>query len=260
MVGFFDSGAGGLTVLKAVRARLPSLDVVYLGDTARAPYGSQHPETIQRYTREAAAFLEQQGSTVFVIACNTASAVAAETVRTEVHMPVFDVSDASVAEAVRVSKANRIGVIGTRTTIASKSHENLLRAACPGATVFTQPTPLLAPLIEERAWRYPEAMRILRRYLKPLKERHIDTLILGCTHYPMIASQIQRIMGKRVHLVSSADAMATKLAQYLSDNPNSELEGTGAMKLFVTGDAVHFADTAKWWLGESVHVQKAVLT
>ncbi|MFA7286370.1 MAG: glutamate racemase [Patescibacteria group bacterium] len=259
MVGFFDSGAGGLTVLKAVRARLPSLDVVYLGDTARALYGNQHPEAIQRYTREAAAFLVAQGATIIVIACNTASAVAAEVLRAELTMPVFDVSDASVAEALRVSKANRIGVIGTRTTIASKSHENLLRAACPEATIFTQPTPLLAPLVEERAWRYPEAMRILRRYLKPLKERHIDTLILGCTHYPMIAPQIQRIMGKRVKLVSSADAMANKLAQYLADNPNSESSGTGIMKLFATGDTAHFTDTARWWLGESVRVEKAVL-
>jgi len=259
MIGVFDSGVGGLTVLREIHQLLPGYDTVYFGDTARSPYGNLSEQTLQRYALEDAELLLQKGATVIVVACNSASAAAGELLRNKPSVPVFDVSQAPIEAALRATKSKRIGVIGTRATIASGIHGRLLTQADSMCTVFPVATPLLAPLIEERAHRYPEAMRILRRYLRPLKNAHLDTLILGCTHYPIIQKEIERVMGHQVKVISSGTATAEALKQFLEEHGDAEAHcpKNNKEKYFVSGDPEQFQRTANWWLGKKVNVLAA---
>jgi glutamate racemase len=216
MIGIFDSGVGGMTVARAIEELLPESPILYLGDIARTPYGSKSARTIIDYSLENTRFLVENGAEVIVVACNSAASVASEHLRREFSLPIVDVIAPAVNEALRVSRTGRVGVIGTRATIQSGLYERELTGGNRQCRVFSQACPLLVPLVEEGWLDRRETKMILRRYLFPLKNRQIDTLVLGCTHYPLLSRLIQPRIGKRVRLIDSSLATASSLRQELA--------------------------------------------
>ncbi|MBR9980655.1 MAG: glutamate racemase [Desulfatitalea sp.] len=261
MIGVFDSGIGGLTVVKALREQLPHHDIVYLGDTARTPYGSKSAATITRYSLNNTDFLQRQGARLIVIACNTASSYAFAAVRDHFDGPVFEVIGPGARLAMQRSRRFRIGVIGTRATVASGVYEQTIKVLQPGARVYATACPLLVPLVEEGWVRKPETAMIVRKYLHPLKMKQIDTLILGCTHYPVLRQVIQRKIGARVALVDSAEAVAGQVCACLgADGAMGHMgEGRGVLKIFVTDTAEQFRKTAQLILHQPVDIDQADL-
>lgn len=257
MIGIFDSGIGGLTVAREVRRRLPEAAFLYLGDTARLPYGSKSPATIIRYAIQDAEFLIEHGATVLVVACNTVSSVAIPALREQFpKTPLFEVITPAVEAAVHSTHTKRIGVIGTRATMASGIYEAMIHEQSPHATVVTHACPLLVPLIEEGWQNKPETGLVLRRYLSPLKARTLDTLILGCTHYPLLRTKIQHRMGRRVHLVDPAAETVKKLATFLKTLPVAEWHGP-TQHYFFTDLTDKTTELARSWLGEPVKPELA---
>ena len=215
MIGIFDSGVGGMTVAKAVEQLLPHYPLLYLGDIARTPYGPKSAKTIEEYSIQNTRFLIENGATVIVIACNSASSVAIERLRKEYNIPIFEVITPAVEEAVRCSKTGRIGVIGTRATITSGLYEQLITSKLESAKVISCACPLLVPLVEEGWLDKRETKMILRRYLNYFTNYQIDTLVLGCTHYPLLSHLIQHRIGKSVQLIDSSKATAKNLCNNL---------------------------------------------
>ncbi|UCG74765.1 MAG: glutamate racemase [Gemmatimonadota bacterium] len=252
-IGVFDSGVGGLTVVHAIRERLPFESILYLGDTARVPYGPKSPETIRRYAAEAADFLLARGVKLIVIACNTATARAAEHVAARVPVPVIGVIEPGATEAVRRSRSGRIGVIGTQGTIESGSYERLIKQLRPGASVASAACPLFVALAEE-GWVEGDVARLTaERYLGPLLREDIDTLVLGCTHYPLLKPLLADV-ASGVELIDSAEATALAVAREL-EAAGLEAEPTGrpvTARYFVTDDARQFGRVAQRFLGEPV--------
>lgn len=215
MIGIFDSGVGGMTVARAVELLLPRFPLLYLGDIARSPYGTKSDRTIVEYSLENTRFLIDKGAQVIVIACNSASSVATDRLRQEFSVPIIEVISPAVDQALRKSRSGRIGVIGTKATIRSNIYERKILAARPECQVVSTPCPLLVPLVEEGWTNKRETKMILRRYLHGLKESQVDTLVLGCTHYPLLKHLIQPRIGKRVTLIDSSLAAAEYLREYL---------------------------------------------
>lgn len=262
MIGVFDSGIGGLTVVRALMDRLPGYDITYLGDTARTPYGSKSAGTIVNYSQNNTEFLRQQGAKLMVIACNTASSYAHEEVQTHFQGPVFEVIGPGAQLAVARSKRSRIGVIGTRATVASGVYEKRIKELSPHARVHATACPLLVPLVEEGWLSKPETNMIVRKYLRPLKNRQIDTLILGCTHYPVLYDLIQKKIGARVALVDSAQAIAVQVQSYLEKSDSRlvrPMTTKGKCRIFVTDTADQFQKTARLILKTPVNIQHADL-
>lgn len=216
MIGIFDSGVGGMTVARAVEHLLPEHPLVYLGDTARTPYGPKSARTIEEYSIENGRFLVDNGAEAIVIACNSASSVATNRLRKECNIPVFEVISPAVTKAVSQSVHGRIGIIGTRATIDSGLYERLIKEKSPGATVVSKACPLLVSLVEEGWLNKRETKMIIRKYLSFFKDQQIDTLVLGCTHYPLLTHLIRYRIGKRVQLIDSSETMAHYLQQSLS--------------------------------------------
>ncbi len=214
-VGVFDSGIGGLTVLAEIQRMLPAEDLFYIGDTARVPYGGKSPETVLRYSREISKLLLDRGAKAVVAACNTASALAVPQLATELSVPVIGVVEPGARAAVAATRNRHAGVIGTRATIASRAYESAIRAADPRVHVVSAACPLLVPLAEEGWFDEPETLHIARRYLAPLVADGIDTLVLGCTHYPLLAKCLAKAVGPGVTLVNSAQNCALALARTL---------------------------------------------
>ncbi len=211
-IGVFDSGIGGLTVVAAIMRALPNERVVYLGDTARVPYGPKSPETVVRYSRQIAAWLLDQGVKAIVIACNTATAHALDTLRAECAVPVIGVVQPGAQAAVRATRNNHVGVIGTTGTIGSQAYLRAIHALNAHATVSSRACPLFVPLVEEEGWLDHAATALIaEHYLAPLRAAEIDTLVLGCTHYPLLAKVISSVMGPSVTLVDSAAETARAL-------------------------------------------------
>ena len=258
MIGVFDSGIGGLTVVRALRNRLPDHDIIYLGDTARTPYGSKSAGTIVKYSMNNTEFLLRQGARLMVIACNTASSYAFEAVRDHFKVPVFEVIGPGAQLAVNRSRGARIGVIGTRATVASRVYEKKIVRIQPRAQVYATACPLLVPLVEEGWVRKPETAMVVRKYLHPLKTKRIDTLILGCTHYPVLRGVIQRKIGARVLLVDSAEAVAEQVRAYLDTIGGADLKEHrgGRLNVFVTDTAQQFRKTAQLILQQKVDIQQ----
>ncbi len=261
MIGIFDSGVGGLSVLKEFLRIMPQYSYVYLGDTARMPYGSKSPETIERYAMEDAAFLIERGAKIIVAACNTVSAVAIPRLRAEISFPVFEVITPAVLSALAKTKNGRIGVLGTRATIGSSIYRESLLQKNGNLKIYETASPLIVPFIEEGEERSSELKRILRRYLRPLKSRQIDTLILGCTHYPLIHSEFQKIMGKRAALIDGAEALAFSVQRYLAEFPEIErgLNRGGAARFFLSDITPNFARLAQSVLQTRVLLERAKL-
>ncbi len=260
MIGVFDSGIGGLTVVHALLNHFPGQDIIYLGDTARTPYGSKSSHTIVKYSLNNTEFLIRHGADIIVIACNTASSYAYDAVRCNFNVPVFEVIGPGSQLAVQRSRKQRIGVIGTRATIASGIYEKRIIAIAPEAKVYSMPCPLLVPLVEEGWIDKPETNMIVRKYLAGLKTKQIDTLILGCTHYPVLRELIQRKIGSRVMLVDSAEAIAGQISRHLESHGNSSLPPISSSvqcRIYVTDTAEQFKKTAHFILKKKAPIEHA---
>ena len=220
MIGIFDSGVGGMTVARAIERHLPQHPILYLGDIARSPYGSKSSEAIRRYCVENTRFLVEQGARLIVIACNSASSVATDDLRRLFNVPIIEVISPAVDMALQASDSGRIGIIGTRATIDSNIYETKIHQRAPDARVTSIACPLLVPLVEEGWLNKRETKMILRRYLHPLKNKQIDTLVLGCTHYPLLRGLIQARVGRKVNIIDSSEATAVYLKTFLQKNPD----------------------------------------
>jgi glutamate racemase len=238
-LGVFDSGVGGLTVLQALRRRLPYLDFVYLGDTARVPYGRKPPEMVVNFAIGIADFLCGMGVEGLVVACNTASAVALPALGERCPVPVWGVIDPGVEAVTRATLTGSVGVIGTKATIASGAYQRRLEAR--GLHVWAQACPMLVHVVEEGLADSPEAELLVRHYLSGRPE--IDALILGCTHYPLLRGVLRRVMGTGVKLVDSAEATADAVSSVIEPEPGNHHQGR--VIHFVTGDPSAFAHTAR---------------
>jgi len=216
-IGIFDSGVGGLTVLKEVVRVLPQEDTIYLGDTARVPYGTKSPETVIRYSRQIARYLLSRDIKLLVVACNTASAVALSCLQQEFSIPIVGVIEPGARAAANVTVSGKVGVIGTAATIASSAYTKAIKRIDPKIEVVTRACPLFVPLAEE-GWVDNEVARLTARsYLGELKDQGVDTLVLGCTHYPILKEVIAEVMGPKVTLVDSAEQTALTVAGILSE-------------------------------------------
>lgn len=265
-IGVFDSGLGGLTVVRALRDRLPNEDVIYLGDTARVPYGTRSPDTILRYARGCARVLTDRGVKGLIIACNTASAVAVEMLRAELDLPVVGVVEPGAAAAVRVAEAlgdagdprgGRIGVLGTASTIGSGAYPRAVSALSTRVEVLGHKAPLLVPLVEE-GWTEGDLPRLaVTRYVEPLVEADVGVVVLGCTHYPLLAPLITRVLrdlaGREVAVVDSADATGVAVRTLLEERAlGSKRSGRGRLELLVTDMPGSFAEMARRFLGSDI--------
>ncbi len=249
-IGIFDSGVGGLTVLRELRRQLPREELVYLGDTARVPYGTKSPQTVARYAREAARFLVGQRVKLLVVACNTASAVALDELAALHRLPVVGVIEPGARRACDVSRSRRIGVIGTEGTVRSRAYERALQACDPAVAVYAAPCPLFVPLAEEGWTEHPVARLAAAEYLAPLLREGIDTLVLGCTHYPLLRRTLQEAAGPEVSLVDSAEETAKTVATRLAAaGLERGLEPSGPPRYFVTDAAERFERVGGAFLG-----------
>ena len=216
-IGVFDSGVGGLTVAREIMRQLPNERIVYFGDTARVPYGSKSPETITKFSRQIVRFLQTQEVKAIVVACNSVSACAMEALEKEVDLPIVDVVKPGARTAIQATKNGKIGVIATEATIGSGIYSRYIKENNSDTMVLSKACPLFVPLVEEGLWEDPVTDEIAGRYLGELIDVGIDTLILGCTHYPIIRSTIGRIMGDRVTLVNPAYETARELKRILQE-------------------------------------------
>ncbi|WP_230398340.1 glutamate racemase [Novisyntrophococcus fermenticellae] len=216
-VGVFDSGVGGLTVVREIMRNLPNERIVYFGDTARVPYGSKSKDTVVRYSRQIVRFLQTQKVKTIVVACNTASALALDVIEKEVDIPILGVVIPGAHVAAKTTSNNRIGVIATESTIRSNLYPTLIQRENPEITVFGKACPLFVPLVEEGWTKDPVTYEVARRYLDELLEKDIDTLIMGCTHYPLLRSLLREVVGEKVALVNPAYETAWVLSRLLSE-------------------------------------------
>jgi glutamate racemase len=248
-IGIFDSGFGGLTVQRAILDALPAVDTLYLGDTARLPYGSKSAETVTQYSIKNARFLARHQIDLLVVACNTASAVAIPALRAELAVPVLGVVEPGARAAVRATRTGRIGVIGTQGTVSSGAYQQAIRALRPDADVVARACPLFVPLVEE-GWTDPAdpiVRGIVERYLAPLRDAGVDTLVLGCTHYPLLKAAIGAAL-PGVALVDSADAIAAEVHACVE----IAAPRAGVHRFFVTDAPEKFLGLAGRFLGREV--------
>jgi len=257
-IGVFDSGIGGLTVLKEVFRKLPDESTVYLGDTARVPYGIRSAETVTRYSFENTGFLVSMGIKVLVVACNTVSAVSLEEIKGKLSMPVIGVIEPGARAAVRATRNKNVGVIGTEATVNSGAYARIIRAIDASIRVFSLPCPLFVPLAEEGLTDDAIATMVAERYLKNLKEKGIDTLVLGCTHYPLLKDVIGKVMGEGITLIDSATETVGEIKETLVRN---DIKGSPSRqplrKFYVTDAPEKFLKVGERFLGEKIaHIEK----
>lgn len=250
-IGIFDSGLGGLTVMRKIIEECPQESLIYFGDTARVPYGGKSPETILRYTVENSLFLMEQNIKVLVIACNTAASYSIERLRNIFPIPILDVISPGADRATEVTRSGKIGLLATKATISSGSYQREILNRLPGAKVFPVACPLFVPLVEENFLNHEATRLIVKEYLKPIKEAHVDTVLLGCTHYPVLASLIQEELGPEVTIVDSASTCANQLKKLLYKY-DIEAVGPGARKFFVSDDPEKFMLLGESFLGEAI--------
>jgi glutamate racemase len=251
-IGVFDSGIGGLTVLHQIIETLPKENTVYLGDTARAPYGTKSVETVLRYSFENSQFLVDKGVKIVVVACNTSTAIALNRLQEQLTIPVVGVIEPGVRRAAKSTKNKRIGVIGTEATIQSGAYTRALKAADSAIEVYSRACPLLVPLVEE-GWTDNAVVEMtVKAYLGSFKQSGIDTLILGCTHYPLLKKAIRKYLGNTVRLVDSAEETAKEVELALRKATLARKTGKGAHSFFVTDAPDRFIKVGRRFLGEKV--------
>jgi glutamate racemase len=251
-IGIFDSGIGGLTVVKALLDILPREDLLYLGDTARTPYGTKSAEVVRRYSFENAEFLLEKGVKLLVVACNTSTAVALEALQERFDVPVIGVVEPGAEAAVAQTQSGRVGVIATEATISSGSYTRALRRLRSDLEIYTRPCPLFVPLAEEGWVDNAVAKATTRVYLETLRRSGIDALILGCTHYPLLRAAISQVMGDGVALVDSGRATASRVRQELESRHLLRGQGRGSVSFFVTDTPERFVRVGARFLGARV--------
>ena len=250
-IGVFDSGVGGLTVAAALRSRLPQESIFYIGDTARVPYGSKSPETIERYAMEISEMLLEQEAKLVVVACNTASALAIPKLEAALPVPVCGVILPGAAAAVAATRCGHIGVIGTRATVKSGAYERAIRALCPQARITSAACPMLVPAIEEGWLENPITDAIIAHYLEPMLHAGIDTLVLGCTHYPLLKPALTRFLGPEIALVDSAENCAAAVQTLLTERGlNAPAQAQGELQVLLTDASDRFLPIAE----EALHL------
>ena len=259
-IGVFDSGLGGLTVLKALKEKLPKESFIYFGDTAHVPYGTKSAESVINYSEKITTFLVKHNVKMVVIACNTASSVAAQHLRSKFNIPIFSVVSPCVDSAIQISKNKNIGVIGTQSTIASNSYVNAFKKKASAFNIYQKACPLFVPLIEEGWANHKIAFDISTEYLNSFKPLTIDTLVLGCTHYPIMKETIQSIIGEDVHLISSDDAVANTVHQNLQyQQIMADENNTPAESFYVSDFPQKFNEIGSQFLGRPLtnlqHIQ-----
>ena len=248
-----------MTVARAVETLLPDLQILYYGDLARTPYGSKSPETIIDYSITNTEFLLNHGAQAIIIACNSAASVASEILRQKFEVPIFEVISPAVDRAVTATHSGNIGIIGTRATIRSEIYEQKIMQKAPELRVFSQACPLLVPLVEEGWIDARETKMILKKYLAPLKQKQIDTLVLGCTHYPLLKDLIQHRVGKKkISLIDSSIEVALTLQTYLNENTdfNKNLQYGSVNKYFVSDITKAATNTAEKIFGRHIDLIK----
>lgn len=252
-IGVFDSGIGGLTVVKRIASSLPEENIVYFGDTARVPYGSKSNDTVIEYSLEDAKFLMQKNVKAIVVACNTASSVAIEVLKNAFDVPIIGMIEPGAQSAVFSTKNKRIGVIGTRATITNRAYSNKIKELNPEIEVYETACPLFVPLAEEGWINHKATYEIAEEYLKELREKEIDTLVLGCTHYPILAGVIQEVIGKKVQLVDSGIVAAEMIRKELDrTHLHTNSYAVGNQELYVSDIPTKFREVAELFLGKPV--------
>jgi glutamate racemase len=252
-IGVFDSGIGGLTVVRALMERLPFENIIYFGDTARVPYGIKSVETINRYASQITEFLIKKDVKLLIVACNTMAAVALQTIKDISDVPVLEVIDASAKSAAKDSLTKSIGVIGTPATINSNAYARAIRLFDKEAKIFSQSCPLFVPLVEEGWLDHPATRLIAQEYLKPVIAEKIDTLVLGCTHYPLLKPLLQDITGQTVKLIDSAEAMADIAADLIAIQKIGNLNRRSPDYLFCVTDVPYrFQTIGERFLGRTI--------
>ncbi len=248
-LGFFDSGVGGLTVVRAAQHLLPHEDIIYLGDTARVPYGSKSPQTIREFAAEDVRFLLDHGVKAVVIACNTATAHALPALREQFDLPILGVIEPGVEATLADPETDRVGIIATRGTIRSHAYQHALAQRRTGLIIHAQSAPLLVPLIEEDWLEHPAAEAALQTYLGPMVDKGIDALLLACTHYPLLMPVLRRFLPDEVHLIDSASTCAEHLKTELSRldllNPSDD---PGSLQIHLTDLSEQFEMLARRFL------------
>ncbi|MFK7969265.1 MAG: glutamate racemase [Bacteroidia bacterium] len=259
-IGVFDSGLGGLTIVKALKELMPDEQIIYVGDTAHLPYGDKAPERVQDYSKAISAFLVKQEVKAIIIACNTASAVGYEHVQAIAgDVPVFEVIGPAAREAIRASSSRHIGVIGTRTTINSEVYQLRLRSLYTQVEVTAKATPLLVPMIEEGWLHNLVSQDVIDAYMSDTGFSTIDTLILGCTHYPLIKEQIDQYFKKNhdhsIFLIDSAIVVAESVKAFLEQKKRTAQKSEAQDIFYLTDYSIHFRETAELFLGRKVHFE-----
>ena len=260
-IGIFDSGIGGLTVLREIKRHLPMENIIYLGDTARVPYGTRSAQTVLKYSIANTDFLLKQNIKLLIIACNTASAIATDALRERNAIPVVEVITPGARGAARATRNRKVGVIGTEATVKSAAYQKAIKELRPDIDVVARPCPMFVPLAEE-GWCDP-ADDIVRmtasRYLEELKQYDIDTLVLGCTHYPLLKGAIQSVMGDGVTLIDSAEETAMEVSALLHESKlRRTSSGQGTCSFFVTDIPHRFIETGKLFLGNQIESAQLV--
>ncbi|MDP8234193.1 MAG: glutamate racemase [Candidatus Saelkia tenebricola] len=251
-IGIFDSGLGGLTVVKEVLNFLPHESVIYLGDTARLPYGNKSEDTVLRFTKEAISFFSSKDVKILLVACNTASSLALPKLDDDYNFPIYGVIDAGVEEASKVTRVNRVGVVGTKATIQSGIYEKKLRKSSSNMEVYSKACPLFVPLIEEGWMEDSIAYKVSEKYLKDFKKEKIDVLILGCTHYPLMKTVIKYAVGDNVALIDSARSFAKKIKEFLSEQNLSADTAQSNCEFYVTDEPRLFRERSSLFLEKDI--------
>jgi glutamate racemase len=251
-LGVFDSGIGGLTVYRGLRDALPSVSILYFGDTARVPYGTKSSHTVTGYSLQIARHLVGRGVDAVVVACNTASAYAMEALQSEIDVPVYGVVIPGAMAAVEATRAGVVGVVGTRGTVFSGAYQKALGDLDPSVRVEAVPCPLFVPLVEEGWLDDTLTLQVAERYLAPLVDAGVDTIVLGCTHYPMLKGVISRVVGDEVVLIDSAEAVSMEVRNYMRDNDLLDSEAVGVDYFEVTDGPGRFADVGRIFLDRDI--------
>jgi len=260
-IGIFDSGIGGLTVLKEIMKKLPHENTIYLGDTARVPYGIRSPETVIKYSFENTKFLFSRGIKILVIACNTASSVSLDAIKNSISIPVIGVIEPGAKAAVKATRNKRVGIIGTDATITSNAYTNVIKALDEHIEVFGFPCPLFVPLVEEGWTDGNIATLIARRYLNNMKKKDIDTIVLGCTHYPLLKTVISKVMGRGIRLIDSAVETSHEIKTILEAMMIvRQGEERPVREFYVTDSPEKFLKIGERFLGKKIeHIEKIVV-
>ena len=240
-IGVFDSGVGGLTVVREIFRQIPHGDILYFGDTAHVPYGPRRREELIRFADKICQFLIDQGARVIVDACNSTSAVALDFLQEKYDVPIIGVIEPGVETALAQSRNGKVGLIATEATVSSKAHKQKIEQVAPEVVLVSQACPLFVPLVEQGKVSSPEALEAAKRYLAPLKDMGIDSLILGCTHYPFLAVTLQEVLGSSITLVDPAKETVHRLKEIIEQLPQGE-QDHNRHRYFVSGDPVVFSE------------------